>query len=85
MRIEFVLPEPREPQPEPVDVTPPQPTPYPPDSKPNYDVPAIAGPPARDVTPTGAIYEHRGPSYQSQTGEPMPSVFDRPAKSGWMK
>jgi hypothetical protein len=84
IRIEFVLPEPREPQPKPVDVTPPQPAAYAADAKPDYSVPAIAAPPERIETRFGII-ERRGPSYQSQTGEPMPSVFDRPAKSGWMK
>jgi hypothetical protein len=68
-----------------VGVTPPQPTGYAADARPDYTKPAIAAPPARDVTPTGAIFEHRGPSYQSQTGEPLPSIFDSPKRGGWMK
>jgi hypothetical protein len=54
------------------------------DAQPDYNVPAIEKPPQREVTPTGAIYERRGhPSYESQTGEPQPSIFDAPGS--WMK
>jgi hypothetical protein len=70
IKIKFEMPDP---QPA-IDVTPPQPTAYPPDSKPNYSVPAIEGPRPRVQTDSGAIYE-----------QPRGSIFDRPGGTDWMK
>jgi hypothetical protein len=69
---------------EPVDVTP--------RPKPDYSLPAIEGPRPRQRTDFGIVEQprHQGyrpefPGYQSQTGEPPPSAFDRGSKNGWMK
>ena len=78
LRIEFVMPGRKE-EPLPID------HPYA-NEKPDLSRPALEPPRPRDVTPTGAIYEHRtpsSPSYESQTGEPRPSIFDAP--KSWMK
>jgi hypothetical protein len=70
-------------QPEPaIDVTP---SAYE-NASPNYDVPAIEPPRPRQHTDFGVVEaprEQRTPSYESQTGEPRPSMFDRPRH--WMK
>jgi hypothetical protein len=80
IKIEFVYPR----KPTAIDVTPPPPTAYPPDSKPNDDVPAIAAPPERVKTEFG-IVEHRGPTYQNQMGSDPPSIFHRPGDRDWMR
>jgi hypothetical protein len=87
IKVEFVYPDP----PKAIDVTPPQPAGYAADAKPDYSVPAIEPPRPRVQTDSGAVYEvpreHRtGPSYESQVGEPPPSIFDRGGgPRGWMK
>jgi hypothetical protein len=79
IKISYVLPEPK-PQ-EAIDVTPPRsPSPYQ-DAKPDPTLPQIEPPRERTHTPFGAIHEalrQHHPSYQSQTGELPPSIFDRP-------
>ena len=83
MRIEFVLPD--KPQPASVGVTPPQPTGYAADAPADYSKPALPAPPERVQTEFG-IVERRGmPDYQSQTGEPPPSIWDVPKQGSWMK
>jgi hypothetical protein len=75
----------------PIDVTPSTPpsSPYA-GQAPDYGKPAIEAPRQRESTPFGIHeaprHEQRGtPSYESQTGEPRPSIFDRNSKDGWMK
>ena len=83
MRIEFVLPD--KPPPASVGVTPPQPTGYAADAPADYSKPALPAPPERVQTEFG-IVERRGmPDYQSQTGEPPPSIWDVPKQGSWMK
>jgi hypothetical protein len=84
LQINFVSPSKK---PEPLDVTPPQPPPYQ-DAKPDYDRPAIEPPRERRQTDFGIVEAPRpvrmSPSYESQIGEPRPSIFDRGSKDGWM-
>jgi hypothetical protein len=62
------------PNPQPaINVTPaPQPAAYAADTKPNYDVPAIEGPPKRVTTEFGIVEQPR-------------SAFDRGGPCDWMK
>jgi hypothetical protein len=83
LQINFVSPSKK---PEPIEVAP---SPYQ-NAQPNYDVPAIEKPRLRQRTDFGIIEQPREPrshpSYESQTGEPRPSIFDRGGgKDGWMK
>jgi hypothetical protein len=78
-------------KPEPVDITPPAPDPYA-NQQPDPSLPQIEPPRERTRTPFGAIHEEprqtshtEWPSYESQTGEPRPSMFDTPRKGSWMK
>jgi hypothetical protein len=52
-------------------------------------MPAIEPPRERTRTEFGAIHEElrrsEWPSYESQTGEARPSIFDQPGKNSWMK
>jgi hypothetical protein len=89
IKITFVQPSRKE-EPPPIDVTPPA---YQ-NAQPDYSKPVLEPPRERTRTEFGAIHEaprhekpHREeyPSYESQTGEPRPSVFDRPGKNLWMK
>jgi hypothetical protein len=78
VRINFVTPSRK---PEPVDVSP-----Y---AGQAADLSRTAIEPPRDRTHTDfGVYEaprSDGPSYQSQTGEPPPSIFDQGSSKGWMK
>ena len=88
IKITFVTPTPK-PEDAVLDLTP---APYQ-NAQPDYSKPAIEAPRERTRAEFGAIVEaprqqdHRPewPSYQSQTGEPPPSAFDRGSKNGWMK
>jgi hypothetical protein len=83
LQINFVSPTKK---PEPVDITPPSPDPYA-KQAPDYARPAIASPPPRSTTPTGAIVEHRGPSWQERMprAEEPPSIWHQPGSKDWMK
>ena len=72
-----------------IDVTPPA---YQ-NAEPNYDVPAVEKPRPRQHTDYGIVEQPRSeppyrpehPSYESQAGEPRPSVFDTPKPGSWMR
>jgi hypothetical protein len=45
----------------------------------------LPSPPPREVTPTGAIYEHRNYEHKMPRAEEPPSIWDVPKRGDWMK
>jgi hypothetical protein len=87
LQINFVVPSRKE-EPPIIDT---EPSAYPSDAKPDYGRPALEPPRPRQRTDFGIVEQPRSeppyrpehPSYESQTGEPRPSIFDKP--KSWMK